>query len=441
MSCRVGPATTAIERRQATGATHGDQSRRDVPPMTRRAPAAAMGFVDQGLSSASNVMMLFAVARVTTVAEFGVIAVVVMVLNSVMAISRGSFGTPILLAGGRGLVDQRLELSRAQVGGIALGLLAALVMILVGAISGAVSGAICLAIAAPIALAQDAQRFGALARQDQIGAVLWDGVWAVGSLALLGATWVDRALLSGTDILAWWAALAATSYVGLILRSRSRPMVKGWSKWWLAHRGHRLRYGLEGAIGSLSSLVVVSAAAALIGASAAAALRGAGTLMGPMSILMAAIPLSVVPDVARAGYTSEQTWRRLRTVAAAMSVIALAVGSVGLWLPERVGALLLGDSWLVVSPLLPISGLEYAALAWVSIMYTTLRASGRSSALLRARLVHAATSLVLATGTAWWVGTALGVAIALAAAAAVAGAAIRIALPVRGESNPQARVP
>ncbi len=407
--------------------------------MNRRA-GAAMGFVDQGLSSASNILMLFAVARVTTVVEFGVLAVVVMVLNSMLAVSRGSFGTPILLAGGRDLADQRLELSRAQVGGISGGVLAALVMILVGSISGVAPAAICLGIAAPIVLAQDTQRFGALARQDQVGAVLWDGVWAAGSLAMLGVTWFDRTLLSGTEILAGWAALAAFSYVGLLLRSRSRPKVRGWSQWWLAHRGHRLRFGLEGAIGSLSSLMVVSAAAALIGASAAAALRGAGTLMGPLSILMAAVPLSVVPEVARAGYTSEQTWTRLRTVAAAMSVMALAVGSIGLWLPDGVGELLLGDSWTVVSPLLPITGLEYAALAWVSIMYTTLRASGRSSALLRARLVHAATSLVLATGAGWWFGTALGVAIGLAAAGAIVGVVVRIALHLRGEREPQARM-
>jgi hypothetical protein len=111
-----------------------------------------------------------------------------------------------------------------------------------------------------------------------------------------------------------------------------------------------------------------------------------------------------------------------------MSLLALAVGSIGLWLPPAIGASVLGATWTVAAPLLPITGTEYAALAWVSVMYTALRSQGRSHALLKTRIFHAGISLTLAVGAAAVWREAVWVAVALAVAAIVSAVLIATSL-------------
>jgi O-antigen/teichoic acid export membrane protein len=186
-------------------------------------------------------------------------------------------------------------------------------------------------------------------------------------------------------------------------------------------------------MGALTALVVVSVASAIIGPDASAALRGAGTLLGPLSVVMAAVPLAVVPDTSRSERGSEATWAALRRIGWMLSGLALTVGLVAAVLPDSLGTVLLGATWTVAAPLLPITGLEYAGLAWVSVTYTLLRALGRSSALLKARCVHSALSLGLAlTAAALW-GTAAAVACALVVTAFVVAVGIRplAGLPLR----------
>jgi len=376
-----------------------------------------LGFVDQGLSSASNVLVMFAVARTSSVVEFGAVALVLMFVTTALAVTRGTFGTPLLLSGSRPPAERARELGGAQTGAIAIGVMVALAVLVAGTLQAALLPAAVLAIATPVVLAQDVHRFAALARQDQFGAVLWDGIWALGVLALLVLTWVDQSLLSGVQVLTCWAMLASASLAGLMARSGALPVLFGWVAWWRESHGHRIRFGVEGAIGALSSLLVVSGAAVLIGEAAAAALRGAGTIMGPLSVLMSAMPLAILPEAVRTAQSPHRTWGILRKVAASMSVVALAVGALGLLLPESWGALLLGASWRVVAPLLPITGLEYAGLAWISILYTSQKARGLSEQLLRTRLAHAFTSLLLATSAAFVWRSAIAVAVALASTA------------------------
>jgi hypothetical protein len=385
----------------------------------------AQGFVDQALSSASNVLVVFAVARVSSVDAFGVAALLLTVLTVALAVARGFFGTPLLLLGGHDDGSIAAETRHALGGAVILGCMVGPVIWAVGAILGHTAVAIPLAIATPLVLGEDAHRFSAISRGRSEMAVVWDGVWALGSAVILVATWVFASALDGPRILAMWAALAGVSFVGFTVSSRLRPSLAGLSRWLSVSLGDRFRYGLEAGVGASSSLIVISIAAVFIGPAAIAALRGAGSIMGPLSLVMSAIPLAVIPAAVKAEHTPARTWVLLRKLGAGMSLVAVLVGFSSVFIPVAVGQALLGQSWLQVSKLLPITGLEYAGVAWVAVMNSALRTEGRSVSLLRSRTIYAVCSIFLSACAAWWWGTAVGVAWALAASAAVAAVVMR----------------
>lgn len=378
-------------------------------------------------SSASNVLALFALARVADVDSFGVVAFGFAVLTAALAVARGCFGTPILLMASRSSEETSKGTHHAVAGALLMGAIVGVPLVAVGVATGRASEAAILAAAGPIVLAQDVHRFSATALGRPGLALVWDGVWALGSGALLLTTWLTRSALSLHNVLVIWTGLAVASLLGLTRASGHRPVFGGLSTSWRGSFGKRIRYGLEAGVGSLSSLVVLSVAAFFVGPAAIAALRGAGAILGPLSVLMTAIPLAVLPEMLRGHHTPAETWRLLRRVAAFMSVLAVTIGTAGLVLPDSIGDLILGDSWPVAAVLLPITGLEYAGLAWISVMYSALRSQDRASDLLRSRLIHGTATVCLSAAAAWWWGTAMSVSWALATTAALVATALIVA--------------
>ncbi|MGG5260603.1 hypothetical protein [Phycicoccus avicenniae] len=392
----------------------------------------ALGVVDQALSSASNVLVLLAVARTSDIELFGLVAVLFLAVSTALAATRGSLGTPILLTGGREEAGYRTEVTGALVAALAVGLAVGVLVAVVGVLVGSPLVGAVLGLSLPVVLLEDVARFAALARGDQLGAVVWDGVWALGSVLVFLATVVRPDGIGPVTVIGVWGLLGLLAAVGLAMRGRLSLRRPSLGSWWRRDGSGRLQYGTEGLLGAVSSLAVVSGASLLIGADASAALRGAGTLLGPLSVVMAAVPLAVVPRAARASDDPARTWATLRRIGFALTGLALTVCLVALVLPDAVGRLLLGDTWSVAGPLLPITGLEYAGLAWISVTYTLLRSHGQSRTLLRTRVVHSVASLVLALGAAAVWGTAPAVAWALVVTAA------GVALLVRRMARPEA---
>ncbi len=352
-------------------------------------------------------------------------AVMLLAVSTALAGTRGSLGTPILLSGGREEKGFSGEVAGALTASFIFGLIAGLLVAAGGAWVGLPLEGALVGLSIPFVLVEDVGRYAALARGDQHGAVLWDGAWAVGSAVLLVATWIWPSGIRPAWILGTWAALALVSAVALMLRGRLTPSVRELAEWWRKESGGRLRYGAEGLLGTVTSLVVVSAASAIVGPRAAAALRGAGTLLGPLSVIMSAVPLAVVPETSRTTLTLEQTWAPLRRIGFLLSALSLTVSAIAVVLPHAIGRALLGDTWAVAAPILPITGLEYAGLAWVSVTYTLLRAQGRSGALLRARMLHSGVSLVCALGAAVVFANASAVAWSLVVTALIVAVLVR----------------
>ena len=386
-------------------------------PVSRR--RAGAGFVDQVLSSASNAFIVLAVARVSSVDTFGVVSIYFASVATALVVGRGALGTPILLKGASGDRTVRAEVRHALTVATLCGLAFGLALCLLGGLAGRMSVSAPLALAMPFLLAQDSLRYAAMSLARPWSAVVSDGLWCIGSAGLLLTTWLDPGLLRPSLTLWAWTVLAAVATFVLLATLRIKPLIRGTVVWARGSMRARFHYGLEAGFGAVSSLVVLSLAAVIVGNAAAAALRGAGTLLGPLSLLMAAIPLVVIPEAIRSHQTPTQTWAALRRIAVPMSIVALFVGVVGHYLPSHVGALLLGETWPVVQPLLPITAVEYAALAWVSVMYSYLRSQGMSRTLLRARSWHVGCSILLSGAAAWFTNSARGVAVALAVTALV----------------------
>lgn len=383
-----------------------------------------LGFADQIVSSLSNVFVVLAVARVSEIEVFGIITLVLTAITTALVVARGSFGTSILLMSGSAHKTVTAEARHAVAGALLLGFAVGLCIAIAGLLTGLMAIMLPLALAAPLVLAQDVQRYGSMSDGRPQLALIWDGLWALGSALILSLTWLTPGALNSAGILSGWAGLAGVSLMGLTVAGNFAPRFIGLVAWFRGTVGDRVRFGLEAGVGAVGSLLVASIGVAIIGATAAAALRGAGTILGPLNVLMSAMPLAVIPEVARRGYGLRDTWRVLARLSFGMSALALLVGSMGFIIPDEIGHQLLGPSWAAVAPILPITGIEYAGLAWVSSVFSALRSQGESVALLRARIVFTVCSTVLSVGAAFYWNTVRAMAIGLA----VAGVSVALML-------------
>ncbi len=391
--------------------------------MKRPAFRMLAGTADQVLSSLSNALIVLAVARTSSVADFGMASGLFAVTVAALAVTRAAIGTPVLLLAGRHpsyvLRHTRNAAGAALLFGMAMGVVLAAVALLLPN-PGIGFG---FALAIPLLLTQDALRFAAIALGRAEAAFWSDLVWTVASIALLCTALIDRRLIPAEEVIVLWAASAFVALVVLMAQLRVLPTWRGLAWWSRKERPTRLSFGLESFIDQVSVVVVVGLSTVLVGAGAAAALRGAATILGPFAILATALNLIALPEAGRAQLTTAQLWRGLRLVALPVSVAAIAVGVAAPFVPQHIGELALGDSWAPAARVLPVIGLEYAALTWIALVHNLFRYHRATNQLLRARVVQTAITIATCLGAALAVGSSIAVAVGLAASACcVAGA-------------------
>ncbi|MFD4433031.1 hypothetical protein [Nocardia sp. NPDC058497] len=385
--------------------------------MKRPALRMLAGTADQILSSVSNALIVFAVARTGSVADFGMAGVLFAVTTATLAITRAAIGTPVLLLAGRHasyvLRHTRTSAGAALLFGLAMGLVLALGSLLLP--NPAIGFGF--AVAIPFLLTQDSLRFSAIALGRTEAAFWSDLVWALASAALLAAALLDRTLLPVEAVVFTWAASAGIALLVLLVWLRVVPTWRGLAWWSRKERPARLNFGLESSIDQLSVILVVVLSATVVGPDAAAALRGAVTILGPFAILATALNLIILPEAGRAQLTTAQLWRGLRKVALPVSLAAIAIGAVAPFVPRSLGALVLGESWVPAAQVLPLIGIEYAALIWVAVVHNLFRYHRASGQLLRARVIQTGIAISVCLGTALLVGSALAVALGMAISA------------------------
>ncbi|MFF2729147.1 hypothetical protein ACFVS9_14750 [Streptomyces sp. NPDC058008] len=327
----------------------------------RARTAILCSVADQGVAALTNILVLVAAARLSTVADFARFSAVYLVFTVLLGVAGAYTGQPLVLRRGAG-EDVRGACRSAVVftagASAALGaLLAAVCLFVPGDTARAL---VVLGAVLPVVLGQDALRYAFSTLQLPHLALISDLSRLTCVLAALshqeyGATPARLIAVWGLSAL---PALALSA--GLLHRRTAgsplllRPMLRR------GHLGQRfvVEFGVGNATGQLSVLGLGAVADPLL----VGALRGATTLFGPLNVLFTSATSFGPPLLGRIG----DERRRVRATAVLAGVLA---ATAALWatvlalLPERAGRGLLGDTWPTAAALLPATGSQYAAMA------------------------------------------------------------------------------
>lgn len=327
----------------------------------RARTAVLCSVADQGVAALTNILVLLAAARLSTVADFARFSAVYLVFTVLLGVSGAYTGQPLVLRRGGGEETRsacRSAVAFTVLAAAAIGALLAAVCFLVP--GDTARALLTLGLVLPVVLGQDAVRYAFSTLQQPHLALLSDLLRLACVLGALGAQVYGASParlitvwgLSALPALLLSAALLHRSTAGapLVLR----PMLR---------RGHLgQRFTVEFGVGNATSQLSVLGLGAVGNPLLVGALRGATTLFGPLNVLFTSATSFGPPLLGR--ITEER--RRVRATAALAGALA---ATAGLWatvlalLPDSAGRQLLGDTWSVAAALLPATGSQYAAMA------------------------------------------------------------------------------
>ncbi|MFD6244031.1 MATE family efflux transporter [Streptomyces roseolus] len=400
----------------------------------RRALAGRLswGLADQAASSMTNFAVGVYVARSLGLAAFGVFSLAWVTYGVVLNVSRGVATDPLVVRFSA-VPAASWRAAAARSSGAALGVGAAVGAVCLGAglaLGGGVGAAFaCLGVVLPALLLQDAWRFAFFAAGQGRKAFVNDVVWGVALVPAL----VVAARVGGVAafLLAWGGSAAVAAAYGC-LQSGVRPRpgaVRGWVREQSDLGG---RYLVENVSLSGAGQLRAYGLGALAGAGAVGAVRGAELLLGPFLAVLMGLSLVTVAEAARVlDRAPHRLGRFCLLLGGGQAGAALLWGAALLLVPDRAGALVLGDVWHSAAPLVVPAALGVAGAGLGTGAAAGLRALGAARRSLRAQLFasscYAAGGLggAVAGGA---VGSAWGVAAATLAGSAVWWLQLRSAL-------------
>lgn len=323
--------------------------------------AIVCSVADQGVTALTNILVLVAAARLSTVADFARFSAVYLVFTVLLGASGAYTGQPLVLRRGAGAETRgacRSAVAFTLLAATALGaLLAAVCLFVPGDTARAL---MMLGLVLPAVLGQDAMRYAFstlglshlaltcdMARLACVLAALAAQPYGAGAARLV-TVWG----LSALPALLLSAVLLHRHTAGAPLRMR--PLVR---------RGHLgQRFVVEFGVGNATSQLSVLGLGAVGNPLVVGALRGATTLFGPLNVLYTSATSFGPPLLGRLG-------SRRRQVRATAALGAVLAATAALWatalalLPDAAGRELLGDTWPTAAALLPATGSQYAAMA------------------------------------------------------------------------------
>lgn len=373
-----------------------------------------LGLLDQIFSSGSNLLPLFAVARVADVDGFGQVTLALVALTSLMAICRGFLGSSLTL-----LAHSKLAVLQdgryALLSSLLAGSVSTLLMVFVSLAFDAQPVVFAIAVSTPFVLTQDVYRYIAIATGETGKAIAADFFWFSVSLALLGSTFAPSALMSPVLIYALWASAGAVGALYLSCTLKLAPKLSGLTTWLRQWDRDRCRLGSEATLGATLSIIQAAAVTAILGTAAMAALRGSASILGPLSLVIGSMSIALVPELRRRKAESvDELWRSVRWIAWTLVSASVLIGLASTTIPVGLGRSVLGDSWSVVMPLIAVTAVEYVFQSWIAVHNTVFRAKASTGYVLALRIVLSGGGTAAAVIAALTVETAYGVAWALA---------------------------
>ncbi|WP_420363618.1 hypothetical protein AABM26_04570 [Curtobacterium aetherium] len=326
------------------------------------------------LASSSGLLVAVAVARTSSVEDTGRFAIVMTALLLTTAIARSAVTDALVAGAARRPQDCRM-LGRAS----AIGMFCGLALLAIGLVTEStylITGAL----AVHGLTMRECIRGVLVAVGSARTAVVLEGAWsAINGLAFVGTltgTW------DGTVAFAVWASSGALlGYVAAVLTaSDTRPSWSGTP----VPSARSVAFAADTLIGSGVVQLVTWIATAIGGLPVAAALRGAGTLAGPVTTALTAARAVLIPRSGRS-LASSDGLRRSAVDAASMVGLAVPALVALAFVPDRVGDALLGDTWVLVGPILPLTALDLLFQLVAAVPEAAHRALGLGRRILTVR--------------------------------------------------------
>ncbi|MER7697675.1 hypothetical protein [Streptomyces sp. NPDC096095] len=327
----------------------------------RARTAVLCSVADQGVAALTNILVLVAAARLSTVADFARFSAVYLVFTVLLGVSGAYTGQPLVLKRGAGEETRGACRSAVTLTVLAAAALGALLGAVCALVPGDTARALMmLGLVLPVVLGQDAARYAFSTLQRPHLALTCD-LLRLG--CVLGALSAQDHGASPARLIAVWglSALPALLLSAALLHRattgapvRLRPMLRR------GHLGQRftVEFGVGNATGHLSVLGLGAVGTPLL----VGALRGATTLFGPLNVLYTSATSFGPPLLGRIGDERRRV-RATARLAAVLAVTALLWATVLALLPDAAGRELLGDTWPTAAALLPATGSQYAAMA------------------------------------------------------------------------------
>ncbi len=337
--------------------------------------------LDQIVYSGTSFLVGIAAARALSVDDFGRFSLVFATAVLFLGLQRAMSAEPLLIVVGTGIISVRVA-TRALGRSLTVGLVSASAVTAALYISGESLLTSALVGGATIfPFLQDIARFTCLAG----GSPRWMLLVDIASSAsqLLATTTIA---VLGADhyppfILAW----AIGSLVGPLLALW--PIVRRLSPTPGVHTGFNrmsLSFGLDYLLGVGAAQGTLYAATLISGYGATAALRGAETIIGPFRIVLQTLPALLLRRWSGPMHRRRSTMAL--AIAGTLALPLMAAAAVSLLIPPDIGSAILGESWTVAAPVLPVAIL---GLIPVSLTFTCtlgLKSMGLASPLVKARL-------------------------------------------------------
>ncbi|MDT0429704.1 MATE family efflux transporter [Streptomyces salyersiae] len=327
----------------------------------RARTAIVCSVADQAVAALTNILVLVAAARLSTVDGFARFCAVYLVFTVLLGVFGAYTGQPLVLRRGEGAevagacrsAAVFTPLAAASVGAP----LAAVCLLLPGDTAQAL---VMLGLVLPVVLGQDTLRYAFSTLQLPHFALFAD-VLRLGCVLAALATQAHGAGAARLVLVWGLSALPALLLSAALLHRRTagmplriRPLLRP------GHLGRRfvVEFGVGNATSQLSVLGLGAVGSPLV----VGALRGATTLFGPLNVLFTSATSFGPPLLGRL----DGDRRRVRATAALAAVLAATAAAwttVLALLPGTAGRHLLGDTWPTAAALLPATGSQYAAMA------------------------------------------------------------------------------
>jgi len=320
---------------------------------SKQSAGRRLGFatVDQAMSGASNLLIAVLAARLLGVESFGLFGITMLVYIVVLGGSRALVGEPLLLHPVEAEQRPGDAIGSACLLGVGLGLL-----VIVGGLGARLweprlgDALIVLGVFLPLMVLQDMGRYLGFATRRPQSALTLDVAWLVLQIGAIGALIATNNDTLPTYIGAWAGSGAAAGL--LVFWQHRAASVKLTFSWLIETWRYSWRYLISYTSTQGSGLLAAILLGAIAGARALGGVQGALLLQRPFTTFQTAVIASGVGEISRDAADRSRVRQMVIKLTTLTTGVALLNGVVLLALPDRLGRVVLGDTWGVAQHLL-----------------------------------------------------------------------------------------